>query len=176
MKVGVLFVHGMGETQPEYSYELRGLLRSYTSKKVYDGLVFQEAYYQGILQDNEERYFNAVRKRVDWDQLRKFLLYGSCDGASLESQKVGKTSPYYLAQKELVLSLKALRRRIDATAPVIIVAQSLGGGRSFRTICGTRTKPIMQASPFQRGMGFGAIRQGYLRPMTCSAAANAWRD
>ncbi|MDJ0922206.1 MAG: hypothetical protein QNI84_13850 [Henriciella sp.] len=127
MSVGVIFVHGMGETSGGYSGDIQSLLREYMPSAVYEGLRFQEVFYQDILQQNEERYFKAVKGRLDWDNLRRFMLYGFCDAASLESQKDGPDSPYYLAQKEILSCFKALHRRIPATAPMIVVAQSLGG-------------------------------------------------
>lgn len=126
MSVGVIFVHGMGETKPEYSHELQSLLRSFLPSSVYGTLKFQEVFYQGILQANEQRYYREVEDKLDWNDLRKFMLFGFCDAASIESQKEGRGSPYYLVQKEIQTSFKALSRWLAPGTPVIVVAQSLG--------------------------------------------------
>lgn len=127
MNIGVVFVHGMGDTKPSYSMSIRNILRDYIPRDLYQKIVFQEVYYQNILQNNQKRYFNSVKRRLRWEEMRKFMLYGFSDAASLESQKEGKNSPYYLAQKEIQTCFKSLHGRIHETAPVIVIAQSLGG-------------------------------------------------
>ncbi len=127
LELGLLTVHGMGETTPDYAEDF--LLEVRDRFGADNGrLVTETIFYQDILQPFEEDYFNRVRRRVDWDRLRKFLLYGICDAATLESQKQGTDSPYYQAQMRILVAFRTLYRALEGSnRRTIVVAQSLGG-------------------------------------------------
>ena len=126
--LGFVTIHGMGETPIDYADdfvdEVKKKMGTKHAEKVECGSIF----YQDILQENEERYYKAVKRSVSWSKLRKFVLYGFADAASLETQKTGNTSPYFIVQTRILNTLKKVFNSLDdPTAPLVIVAQSLGG-------------------------------------------------
>jgi hypothetical protein len=125
-KVALVTVHGMGSTPREYNAELRRELFDRLGS-TYDQLHIGSVYYQGILEPNERRVWESVAKKVRWDDLRKFLLFGFADAAGLESNKQLAHSVYTLAQVEFARELYLAYKAVGPTAPVIMLAQSLGG-------------------------------------------------
>lgn len=126
-KIGLITVHGMGKTEKDYSKPFLDDMESRVGASVWEKVAIEEVFYQDILQPNEEAYFNSVKRRLRWDSLRQFMLYGICDAASLESQKHGEDSPYFLAQKEILSKFRSAYKNLEPGAPLIIIAQSLGG-------------------------------------------------
>ena len=125
MKAAFITIHGMGETPPTYSDEIiRELTRRLGPK--FANLQPGRVYYQGILQPNEQRVWNSVARRVKWDELRKFLLFGFGDAAGLESGKEEADSVYTLAQIEIARELYRAAIALDVGAPIVMLAQSRG--------------------------------------------------
>ncbi len=116
----------MGETKPNYSDEIVRELAHRLALK-FNNLHVGKVYYQGILQPNEQRVWNSVARRVKWDELRKFLLFGFGDAAGLESGKEEADSVYTLAQIEIARALYRAAIALDAGAPIVLLAHSLGG-------------------------------------------------
>lgn len=125
--IALITVHGMGETQTTYAYGLRAELERRLSKSVWSNLHIETVYYQDILQTNQEAYFDAAKDKIDWKKLRRFMLYGFCDASSLETQKAGKTSPYFQTQDRIKTALFNAYQQIGKSGKVIVLAQSLGG-------------------------------------------------
>ena len=126
-KVGLITVHGMGETKRGYADKLFEELQDRLDADSWSNVITGTVYYQHIIQHNQEGYLARTRDKLDWQKLRKFMLYGFSDASSLESYKKGKDSPYYLSQLEILNSLQAIYRTAGSAIPVIVVAQSLGG-------------------------------------------------
>ena len=127
-RLGLIVLHGMGETKRGYADRFFSWISSRLGAADSTRLVMQQVYYQDILQANEEAYFQRVQQHIDWKKLRKFMLYGICDAASLESQKVGQDSPYYIAQQRILQAFRDVYRGLEGDdRKLIIVAQSLGG-------------------------------------------------
>lgn len=126
-KVGLITVHGMGDTDEDYYVKIRDRIADRLGPKKWPHVGFEYVNYQKILQKNEERYFNEVKRKLRWDGMRRFMLYGFCDAASLESYKSGQDSPYYKAQAAILKTLKQTYSILGPGAPLIIIAQSLGG-------------------------------------------------
>lgn len=124
-KAALITVHGMGTTPENYNAELIEELKDRLGTK-FDDLHVGSVYYQGILQPNEDRVWKKVSRRVKWDDLRKFLLFGFADAAGLETGKESLSSVYSLAQTSIARELYLARQAIGQTGPVIILAQSLG--------------------------------------------------
>lgn len=125
--LGILTLHGMGNTQLDYAVdlfdEIRNRLKTDASK-----VETKAVFYQDILQENQTRYFRSVKRRLRWDDLREFMLYGFSDAASLESKKDGDDSPYFQAQMRILGALKVLYGLLSGDdRRVVIIAQSLGG-------------------------------------------------
>ncbi|MEO1656298.1 MAG: hypothetical protein AAFR65_01130 [Pseudomonadota bacterium] len=126
-KVGLITLHGMGETERDYARKLFDEIEERVPSSKYPEIVKYPVFYQDIMQDNQESYLQEVKQDVEWDWLRRFMLYGFSDAATLESFKSGNNSPYYLAQKAILLGFQSIYTRAGGAVPTIIVAQSLGG-------------------------------------------------
>ncbi|MCK7611167.1 hypothetical protein [Roseibium sediminicola] len=125
--LGLIAVHGMGKTEANFADKFFEDVRDRLSDAQSAKLETATVYYQDILQPHEEAYFNKTKRKLDWLKLRQFVLYGFCDAASLESRKEGAQSPYFLAQKKILQTLKRMHSLNGKTAPIVVVAQSLGG-------------------------------------------------
>lgn len=125
--IALVTIHGMGDTERDYYTEFYDEIKKSLGKTAWDKVIFKHLYYQDILQGNQEAIFNRMRDQIDWMKLRKFLLYGFSDAASLEYKKGAIDSPYFLTQKMIMQSMDEI---FDDSGqkeiPVIILAQSLG--------------------------------------------------
>lgn len=119
-------IHGMGSTASNYSDEIISDLKQRLGAQA-DALHFGSVYFQKILQDNEEYVWKKVEKRLKWDALRKFLLFGFADAAGLENGKESIDSVYAQAQILLAKELLNAYRAMNGKGKVVILAQSLGG-------------------------------------------------
>lgn len=125
-RLALVAVHGMGKTDKDFNRDLVSDLKDRLGKDS-QNVHFGKVYYQDILKPNEERVWNLVGRKVRWDALRKFLLFGIADAAGLESDKDGKRSDYCMAQVKIASALLEARRALDGNGPLIVLAQSLGG-------------------------------------------------
>lgn len=125
--IGLLTIHGMGETSDVYFVELISALKD--AMDGFDGTVATaHVYYQKILQENENTVWKRMKDEgLNSKDLRKFLLYGFADAAGLETRKEEPESPYALAQVEVARQLLLLHRKLSPDGPVVVIAQSLGG-------------------------------------------------
>lgn len=126
--LGIVTLHGMGKTETNYASKLFEEIRDNLGPDLVNHVKTESIFYQKILQENQENYFRKVKRRLRWDDLREFMLYGFSDAASLESKKDGDDSPYFQAQQIILDALRSLYRGLSgAERKVIIIAQSLGG-------------------------------------------------
>jgi hypothetical protein len=122
----IVTIHGMGETEVTYADELRHRLQSMLSEE-WQQIAFQSVYYQG-LQDNQRRVFEQVERNLSYKELRKFLLFGFSDAASLESSRSEPNGVYVQAQLQILATLRRAYADLGGQPKaVVIVAQSLGG-------------------------------------------------
>ena len=125
-RLGLITIHGMGETPRNYAEPFFDDLRNHLDDSTWNEMSVLPIYYQDIMQANQEDYYRRVRRRLDWGKLRRFMLFGFCDAASLETQKSGPDSPYSRAQDRILKALRQMFANLDPGSPVIVVAQSLG--------------------------------------------------
>lgn len=125
-KVGLLAIHGMGETERGFSSELISDLKKEMGSNYNDMVVFNEVYYQHILQDNENEVWRKLAKKLRWDGLRKFLLFGFADAAGLEHRKELENSAYEQAQLVIAQQLYQTYTSLHAQDKTVILAHSLG--------------------------------------------------
>ncbi|MBP7018022.1 hypothetical protein KBB17_00790 [Candidatus Saccharibacteria bacterium] len=126
-KLGVLTIHGIGKVPRNYAGGFIGSLKSLIGQAEKD-IAFGSIYYQNTQQANEERIWQRYSKnKLDWREARKFLLFGIADATSLEHSKGDFESNYILAQLEIAKELQAIRGKIEPDAPIILIADSLGG-------------------------------------------------
>lgn len=125
--VGFITIHGMGDTPENYSEDLKQAVRAELGDAKWDKIAFKSLYYQEILQENQNEIFDRMKPHIDWMQLRRFLLFGFSDAASLEHKKSSKTSAYYKTQKMILDGLDEVFDALGKTGkPVVLIAQSLG--------------------------------------------------
>lgn len=127
----VLLVHGMGDLEePEFQrmatrFET-GILQREPS--LAGNVRFVRVFYSGLLQANQDRLFDAMRrKEIDFIELRKFFLFGFGDAGSLEHRPQEDDSVYAQAQTVVYKALEDAYQHTAVDAKVVIVAQSLGG-------------------------------------------------
>ena len=125
--IGLLIVHGMGDTRPDFYQELTTPLAKRLQSD-WDRIAWRAVYYQGELQQNQEAIFRRMRPQIRWEGLRELMLYGFSDAASLEHKKELPDSPYYRTQRLILQRLDELYDELGGVnAPLAVVAQSLGG-------------------------------------------------
>lgn len=128
-ELAIVAIHGMGKTDEDFDHRLKAVLRDRVGDSRWSRIVWEKVYYQGILQPHQKRLMNAsmVEGDVDWIKLRKFVLFGFSDAASMESRPSAPNSVYFQIQQIILDTLnRALAGLGDAGKPVIIIAQSLG--------------------------------------------------
>lgn len=125
--LALITIHGMGDTKTDYYTGIHDAIKKAVGKTTWDQVIFKPLYYQAILQENQEAIFARMRDQIDWMKLRKFLLFGFSDAASLEYKKEADDSPYSLTQKMILGALDEIFDESGQPAlPVIVLAQSLG--------------------------------------------------
>lgn len=125
--IALITIHGMGDTERDYYTRFYDDIKKSLGKSAWDNVIFKPLYYQDILQGNEAAIFNRMRDQIDWMKLRKFLLFGFSDAASLEYKKNAVDSPYFLTQKMIMQNMDDIFEESGQNEiPVIVLAQSLG--------------------------------------------------
>lgn len=126
----ILPVHGMGDTQAGFAGKLQKAVGRRLAPAQRAQVHWQPVFYQGVLQPNQRRMMQRMKTQadIDWIRLRRFLLSGFSDAATMESKPHLPNSVYHRVQ---AIILQALDDAWDAAGgravPVIVVAQSLGG-------------------------------------------------
>jgi hypothetical protein len=124
--LGLLIIHGMGDTTPDYHLELTRPLQARLEAH-WDRIAWRRIYYQDVLQGNQDAIFRSMRPRIRWEGLRQLMLFGFSDAASLEHKKEIINSPYYESQRLILSALDEIFDEAGGTSmPLAIVAQSLG--------------------------------------------------
>ena len=127
-KIAVIAIHGMGDTDLNYAEPLRQNLVSMLKPGEWDEIHFDKIWYQDFLQPNQEALFERSKSQLDGKFLRKFLLYGISDAAGLEYSRTIPDSAYEISQWRIFDVMgKAYEELGQQLAPVVMVAQSLGG-------------------------------------------------
>ncbi len=124
-KVAFLTIHGMGDTDEYYYKPLKKRLVKSLGDN-WDKVSFQSIYYQPLVQDNQEAYFNRVCKKLDWLKMRKFVLYGFSDAGGLEYSRNIPGSVYTKVQETIFEALGKAYNDVGPDGEVVLIAQSLG--------------------------------------------------
>jgi len=79
----------MGETPPDYAAGLVKLVQQKLGPAMQARVDVRSVYYQDILQRNQQVIWQRVEanRKVRYDDLRKFVLFGLGDAAGLENRK-----------------------------------------------------------------------------------------
>lgn len=126
-KVAIITIHGMGNTSATYADELKSTLQAELALE-WSQISFQSIYYQKLLQSNQDRVFQEMKRHISGKELRELLLYGFSDAASLESSRGEVNGAYVQAQIQVIGTLRKVYAELGGQpARVVIIAQSLGG-------------------------------------------------
>ncbi|MEM8548383.1 MAG: hypothetical protein AAGF46_09505, partial [Pseudomonadota bacterium] len=110
--VGVLVVHGIGDTSEQFYKGLHRRVSAAMPKPLQNKVAWQPVYYQAELQPNQERLLAAsMSAPLDWLDLRRFVLYALSDAATLESRPGGPNSAYLRTQRVMLKALASLQER-----------------------------------------------------------------
>ena len=129
-KLGLVTLHGMGNPEETYFVGLRDALLERLGPHLWDEIAFEPIYFSRHMQDSEEAVWTRMLEhKLHYASVRQWLLYGFSDATSLEYSKVGETSAYTQTQRRILESLLKVAKALEkpATAPIFVVAQSLGG-------------------------------------------------
>lgn len=127
-KLAVLTVHGIGRTKRGYSRALERGLRRALGEVASRQIVFEEVFYQGVLQPNQERLWALLKPGLRWLFLRDMMLSSFGDAAAILFESSRPDSIYVQSQRKLYEALERARRALPGpAAPVVVIAQSLGG-------------------------------------------------
>ena len=125
-KLAVLAIHGIGTTRQGYSEKLETHLRRALGKAS-DEMYFVEIDYQKVLQENQDRLWERVRRGLRWSLLRRFLLFYFGDAAAVLYNSRDLDSVYLQVQRSIYeAAAEALDKLERPDCPVVIIAQSLG--------------------------------------------------
>ena len=126
----IITVHGMGDTDEYYYKKFEEKLRKEVGGELWDSRCHLESvYYQGLLQDNQERYWKASNDQygLKWDSLRKFILFSFSDAASIEHSLRGNGELYEQVHQEIATAFDNAYEALGNEAkPVFVIAHSLG--------------------------------------------------
>ena len=127
-QLAVITIHGMGDTQPNYADDLhRALAERVGNSRWSKQIFFKPIYYQDTLQANQTAIFERSRPYIDYMALRKFVLFGFSDAASLEAGKSNPNSKYSQTQALIMHAFRdAFAAAGDQKIPVVLIAHSLG--------------------------------------------------
>ena len=126
--LAVVAIHGMGDTPVGFAEDLESRLKRRLGHELFSQLHFDTVYYQDILQKNQNATFAAMQEReIDYIKLRKFLLFGFSDAASLERNATADGSPYEQAQQKILNTLENCASELGSyQKPIVFIAHSLG--------------------------------------------------
>lgn len=135
-KIGILTIHGMGRHGPDFDRGLRERLCRRFDQGTRNDVIFQEVFFQDVLQANETRVWAAMALasgwfprpwRKLWGKAREFFLFGFSDAASYQNRPAEGGSAYKKIHIKVRDSLDRLAAALgDHQAPVVIISHSLG--------------------------------------------------
>ena len=65
-KIGILTIHGMGRQKPNLDDELRQNLTNRLDSSTRDDVIFKKIFYQGLIQGNQDKVWEAVNLKGGW--------------------------------------------------------------------------------------------------------------
>jgi len=135
-KIGILTIHGMGRQGPDFDHGLRERLLRRLDGSTRNDVVFQEVFYQDIVQANEDTVWAAMDLaggwfprpwRKLWGRAREFFLFGFSDAATYQNRPASDGSAYKKIHGKTLDAIDQLGATLgDEQAPVVIIGHSLG--------------------------------------------------
>ena len=125
-KLGIVTIHGIGETTTGYADAFKAEIKRRLGAKSSD-VDFETIFYQDLLQNNQEDYYARTKDKLRYRTLRRFVLFAISDAASLEAQRGRGNDLYTRVQDTILTALKRIFASLEPNAPLIVIAQSFGG-------------------------------------------------
>jgi len=152
--LALLTFHGMGRQEEAFDAPLRERLARELGGDVFARIAFEGVHYQPVIEPRQEGTWRAMRAaaRLDWRELRRFVLFYLSDVATYQYRPGEAGSVYRAVHGRIREALARLRTRVGAGepggAPVVAVAHSFG--------CAVLSDYLWDA---QRGRGIFAGRE-----------------
>ena len=135
-KIGILTIHGMGRQKPNFDDELRQNLTNRLDSSTRDDVIFKKIFYQGLIQGNQDKVWEAVNLKGGWFPMpwrklwgfaREFFLFSIGDAASYQDRPSEDNSAYQAIHNKVLTAIKDLQAELDdESVPVVIIGRSLG--------------------------------------------------
>ncbi len=124
-KIAVIAIHGIGNVPKNYAGGFLGSIKKRLGMSA--GEIYTDSiHYQESLQDNENRVWKNYKDKLNWEELRKFILFGIADATGIEHDKTQPNSAYNQAQISIANALWKASKNCLPNSPILIVADSLG--------------------------------------------------
>ncbi len=135
MKLAVAIIHGIG-TQPDsrdlegqyaYSQRLIAGLRQQLGGEA-DQVAFQSLYWASVLDKRQLEFLDGLRDQpVRWRWLRRMVTLFLGDASGYRKVSEAYDTTYQEVHQCVRAGLNALRAKVDANTPLVVLAHSLGG-------------------------------------------------
>jgi hypothetical protein len=132
--IAVVFIHGIGRTQPGYSVAMeRALMRRFArlvgseSPDAASELVFEEVNWSAALQSREDLLWQHLLADgpMRYQSLRRFLVDFAADAIAYQPAPSDRTA-YDAIHREVAGRLARLAERAGPSAPLCVISHSLG--------------------------------------------------
>lgn len=130
-KVGVLFVHGMGETQDDFAHDAIHELRDRLSGRGFDrdDVAWESVYWAPILSPRENQLWVdlSAQNDLNWAKLRKFFINGFGNTTAYQQVADRRHDVYGRIHGLVHEALLALKAKLGGEdRPLVVLAHSLG--------------------------------------------------
>jgi hypothetical protein len=130
-KVGVLFVHGMGETQDDFAHDAIHELRDRLSGRGFDrdDVAWESVYWAPILSPRENQLWVdlSAQNDLNWAKLRKFFINGFGNTTAYQQVADRRHDVYGRIHGLVHEGLLALKAKLGGEdRPLVVLAHSLG--------------------------------------------------
>ncbi len=159
-KLAVAVIHGMGSQgskQPDasdkltFSKDLARLVARKLGKDRFGAEVaWREIFWADILQNRQLDYLKKIKRRTDFDQMRKFVLCNLSDASAYRPTTDKGDKTYELIHGRIRQTIAELEADCEPGTPLIVLAHSLGGHIVSNYIYDMGNVPGAVATPFQR--------------------------
>lgn len=147
-QVGVLIIHGMGSQKEDFA---AGMVRRLEQQIVRAGLdparvAFRPIWWAKILIDKQTDLLASMtsQNRLDWMWLRRFIVQSLADAVAYQKTfrmpDVDEEQPvYHAVHAAIAMEVAALADEVVPTAPLVVIAHSLGCHMMSNYIWDTQT-------------------------------------
>ena len=133
--IGALVVHGMGRQKENFADGLRAAVTAKLGQTA-GRVLWEPVHWAPILDPREQALLDAMdsavdpsgaRIRLDWQFVRKFVLHNFGDATAYQRDQHIESAGQLIHQRVSNAVEKLAERLADPTAPVVVMAHSLGG-------------------------------------------------